>query len=389
MDINEVAHALGKFPHCPLLGDLYLAPRPVRVEEDKQINLAIAPVLIVVASRLAGRSRDRLPHFADELGRALVEADHRPLRIRRFSVKIKYILHAGDIGAIYLRNAPHVLTPGLQLILCQASAHRLAGQPTVIGEPDHLTSQQLKCPACASLRRAGAGGGNQKRLLLARQLARRCRARLFAQSQFEIAFDEPALGAVDGGLADTDTGSNRGVSGSAIGSQQDLGAFQLACGMMTATQHRDELITFRLAQLDAIPYIHRRPPMFEGTTHESRSRAGSRLVETALHTEAGTVSGIHPRLYAGARSAARRSRFAAPLSRHTAIRAPDAHHSRARGTYPAPARHRTQHTIADRSRHTAAVIPQPTSISQNRCARVLVRPHRGFDRLPDRRLTMP
>src|SRR5689334_2809799 len=111
--------------------------------------------------------------------------------------------------------------------------------------------------------------------------------------------------------------------------------------------------------------------MFEGTTHESRPRAGSRLVQPSLHTEAGTVSAIHPRLYAGARSAARRSRFAAPLSRHTAIRAPDAHHSRARGVYPAPARHRTQHTIADRSRRTAAVTPQPTSISQNRCARVL------------------
>src|ERR1700750_823205 len=179
-------------------------------------------------------------------------------------------------------------------------------------------------------------------------------------------FDEPALGAVDGGLADTDTGSNPVVS------KQDLGAVQLACGVMTATQHRGELITFRLAQLDAIPYIHRRPPMFEGTTHESRSRAGSRLVETALHTEAGTVSGIHPRLYAGARSAARRSRSAAPLSRHTAIRAPDAHHPRARGTNPAPARHRTQHTIADRSQHTAAITPQPTPISQNRCAPVLV-----------------
>jgi hypothetical protein len=38
MDINEVAHALGKFPRCPLLGDLHLAPRSVRIEEDKQIK---------------------------------------------------------------------------------------------------------------------------------------------------------------------------------------------------------------------------------------------------------------------------------------------------------------------------------------------------------------
>jgi hypothetical protein len=32
MDINKVAHALGKFPRCPLLGDLHLAPRSVRIE---------------------------------------------------------------------------------------------------------------------------------------------------------------------------------------------------------------------------------------------------------------------------------------------------------------------------------------------------------------------
>ena len=39
---------------------------------------------------------------------------------------------------------------------------------------------------------------------------------------------------------------------------------------------------------------------------------------------------------------------------------------------PAPARHRAQRTIADRSRHTAAVTPQPTSISQTAVHGVLV-----------------
>jgi hypothetical protein len=78
-----------------------------------------------------------------------------------------------------------------------------------------------------------------------------------------------------------------------------------------------------VAQLDAILYIL---SSFEGTTHESRFRAGSRLVETALRTEAGTVSGIHPRLCAGARLPRGRSRSAVPLARHTAIRARDANY---------------------------------------------------------------
>ena len=55
MDINEVAHALDKFPRCPLLRDLHLAPRSVRVEEDKQINRAIAPIPSSSAKQITGR----------------------------------------------------------------------------------------------------------------------------------------------------------------------------------------------------------------------------------------------------------------------------------------------------------------------------------------------
>jgi len=51
MDINEIAHALGEFSRCPLLGDLHLAPRSVRVEEDKQVDRAIAPILAVVITQ--------------------------------------------------------------------------------------------------------------------------------------------------------------------------------------------------------------------------------------------------------------------------------------------------------------------------------------------------
>ena len=47
------------------------------VEEDEQVDRAIAAILAVVALELARRGRDRLANLADQLGRALVEAHHR------------------------------------------------------------------------------------------------------------------------------------------------------------------------------------------------------------------------------------------------------------------------------------------------------------------------
>ena len=126
MDIDEFAHALGVvFGRSPL-GDLDLAPRSVRVEDDEEIDGAVAAVLVIVALALARLCRDRLAHLADELDRAFVEADHRPLGVRRLGIEVENVLHAGDVFAIDLRNAPHVLAPGLEVVFGQASAHRLS-----------------------------------------------------------------------------------------------------------------------------------------------------------------------------------------------------------------------------------------------------------------------
>jgi hypothetical protein len=98
----------------------------VRVEEDEQIDCAVAPILAVIALQLAWYSRDRLACLADQLGRAFVEAHHRPLQIRGFSIEVEHIFHAGDIGAVNLRNAPHLLAPRLEMVLGQAPTHGLA-----------------------------------------------------------------------------------------------------------------------------------------------------------------------------------------------------------------------------------------------------------------------
>ena len=79
VDIDQLAHALGEVARGPLFGNLDLAPGPVRINEDEQVGGAVATVLAVITFEPTGHGRDRLTDFADELGRALVEANDRPL----------------------------------------------------------------------------------------------------------------------------------------------------------------------------------------------------------------------------------------------------------------------------------------------------------------------
>jgi hypothetical protein len=104
------------------LGDLHLAPWPVHVDEPEQVRGTIATVLAVITPELAGSAA----HLADKLDWAFVEANYWPLRIWRLSVEIEDILHAGDVVRVDLGNAPHVLTPRLEIVLGQTSTHGLA-----------------------------------------------------------------------------------------------------------------------------------------------------------------------------------------------------------------------------------------------------------------------
>ena len=65
-----------------------------------------SPVEALQLSRPGGNGLARL---ADELDRALVEADHWALGAGRFGRGIEHILHAGDVVGVDLGNAPHVL----------------------------------------------------------------------------------------------------------------------------------------------------------------------------------------------------------------------------------------------------------------------------------------
>jgi len=117
-DVDQLAHAGGKVPVGAPVGDLDLAPGPMGIEEDQQVNRAVAAEIAIVALRLrAGQAvragRDRLADLADQLRRSLVEAHHRSLGIGRLGVEVEHVLHADDVVGVDLSNAPHVLRHGL------------------------------------------------------------------------------------------------------------------------------------------------------------------------------------------------------------------------------------------------------------------------------------
>jgi hypothetical protein len=162
MDVDELAHEFGIVFCCSPLSELDLAPGTMHVQENEEIDRPIATILVIVTFEPVRPSRDWLTDFTDELHRTFVEAYDRPLGIGRLGIEIKHVLYAGDVFAIDLRNAPHVLAPGFEVIFRQASPNRLVRQAVVFGEPDYCSCQQLERPAGTALWGAGTGGRHQQ-----------------------------------------------------------------------------------------------------------------------------------------------------------------------------------------------------------------------------------
>lgn len=117
MNVAQIVRAVNVVPRHVALGDCHMAPRSMRKAHDKQIDRAVAHVFVIVAFRLPRVGRDRQAHPADQLGWALVEADHRRL----------------GIGRLNIQNAPHVMAPWRQRILGQVLAHRFSRKVGMIG----------------------------------------------------------------------------------------------------------------------------------------------------------------------------------------------------------------------------------------------------------------
>src|SRR5208337_1797433 len=100
VNVSEFTHTGGEVDRSPALGNFDLAPGPMDVKEDEQVGGSVALILAVIALELTRLGRDRPADLANELDRALVEADHRAFRIEQFGIEIKHILHPGDVFGI-------------------------------------------------------------------------------------------------------------------------------------------------------------------------------------------------------------------------------------------------------------------------------------------------
>ena len=208
----------------------------MHVEDNEEIDRAVATILVIVTFELTRPGRDGLTDLADELHRTFVEAHDGPLGIGRFGIEIKHVLHPGDVFAIDLRNAPHVFAPGFEVIFGQAPPNRLVRQALVFGEFDHRACQQLKRPAGTALWGAGTGGRHQQGFFLAGEFALRSGTRLFAQRPLQIAFHKASLGPIYGRAAHANAPDDLFVAGPGIGSQQNLRSLELAGRMLAAAE---------------------------------------------------------------------------------------------------------------------------------------------------------
>lgn len=152
----------------------------------------------------------------------------------------------------------------------------------MFGEGDHLAGQQLQRPARAPRRWCCAGGGDEQRLLLAVELAKRARAGLLVQGRFEIAFHEAPPGAIDRRAADAHARRGLRLAQTLVRRQQDPGAFDLAHRVLAAVQQRLQLVLLVLVQLDTPTYVHR-DALLQGHCDESKASAASPSNGPALH----------------------------------------------------------------------------------------------------------
>ena len=172
VDIDEFAHAKGEVVSGATISDLDPAPRAMGVKEDEEIDGAVAAILVIETFGPSRRGRDRLARFADELGGAFVEADHWSLRIGLLDIEAEHILHAGDVLGVDLGDAPHVLLPGLEMVLGQASADGLTRETVMVGLLRHPRQHRaIALAAVAPHDRAQRGVGLHRRAVDADPLA--------------------------------------------------------------------------------------------------------------------------------------------------------------------------------------------------------------------------
>ena len=214
----------------------------------------------------------------------------------------------------------------------------------MVGQLDHRASQQLQRPAGATFGRARTCGGDKQGFFVAGQLTIGACPRLLVQGGFEIAFNEAALGPVNGRAADSHSSGNIVVAEPAVGGQQNLGSFDLAGVMLSAAHQRGEFTPLGFAQFDVVAYVH--PGLLanrEAQTNQAMNQLFGTCPRLPVHRQTRSVPGLHLRLQPYLPPTARGSRHAAALPSLATQRASDGAHPRTRRPHQADRGRRAQH----------------------------------------------
>jgi hypothetical protein len=92
-----------------------MSPSPLGLEERKDVDHALALVLVVVALRASRLGRQGSALLGHHLAGHLVEANGGPLRVVGLLVELQHLLHAPHKLRSHLRDAPLLLCPRLNV----------------------------------------------------------------------------------------------------------------------------------------------------------------------------------------------------------------------------------------------------------------------------------
>src|SRR5574341_926366 len=155
IDIHQVAQTVGDINFGAPVGDFNVPPAGQGLEEQKQVTSPFPLVLIVVAQRLAGSSRDRLAHFTDQLVRAFIKAHHWIERVVGLLVQVKHIFHPAYKLRADRRDTEPLLQPGLGRVFFNTrltvSCDTLSTSPNSTSRSANHCIVQTLCPSGGSL----------------------------------------------------------------------------------------------------------------------------------------------------------------------------------------------------------------------------------------------
>src|SRR5271157_588043 len=114
--LNQVSHKESVFFFGATPEDTHHAPATERFDGHHHTTGAVASIFIVLFQWRPWTHGERDHHIADELTWAFIKANLRKVRIIGLFIEIEEIFHTGQELTIYLRKAPLMFLPRLEVV---------------------------------------------------------------------------------------------------------------------------------------------------------------------------------------------------------------------------------------------------------------------------------